>query len=122
MRELGTGKSRLETLRELGIQGRIAPNLPVADGIQAVRRLLPNCRFDRARCGKGIEALRLYRRDFDPRGEEYRLKPVHDWTSHYADAFRMFAVGYQAAHPDATRRIRRDTQVGCLRGLGWIGR
>ncbi|WP_114950883.1 terminase large subunit domain-containing protein [Sphingosinicella terrae] len=113
VRELGTGKSRIETLRELGIHATICPNLPVEDGIQAVRQLLPRCWFDRTRCARGIEALRMYRRDYDERRQEYGLRPVHDWTSHYADAFRYFAVGYRPL-PASAYRPRRKMR------LGWI--
>ena len=89
----------MERLAELGIGATIAPNLPVADGIQAVRSLLPRCWFDRTRCARGLEALRMYRRDYDEKGQEYRVRPVHDWTSHYADAFRYFAVGWRPRVP-----------------------
>jgi phage terminase large subunit len=88
VRELGTGETRIETLAGLGFQATLCPNLPVEDGIQAARRLLPRCWFDQARCARGLEALRMYRRDYDERREEFRVKPVHDWTNHYADAFR----------------------------------
>ena len=46
VRELGTGKSRLEVLRESGLDVRVLPRLSVDDGIQAVRRLLPRCWFN----------------------------------------------------------------------------
>ena len=59
---------------------------------------------------EGLEALSLYRRDYDERREEYRVKPAHDWTSHYADAFRYFAVGYRPPHPSSYRRIKRDNR------------
>lgn len=94
VRELGTGKSRKEVLHELGVKVTVVPNIPVADGIQAVRMLLPTCWFD-AKCKDGIEALRMYRRDYDDKRQEFRAAPYHDWTSHYADAFRMFAVGHR---------------------------
>jgi phage terminase large subunit len=95
VRELGTGKSRKEVLEDLGIRVTVCPNLPVADGIQAVRMLLPTCWFDKVKCKEGIEALRMYRRDYDDKRQEFKPHPLHDWTSHYADAFRYFAVGHQ---------------------------
>lgn len=96
VRELGTGKSRLEVLGGLGVNNvMVCPNIPVADGIQAVRMLLPMCWFDREKCKDGIEALRMYRRDYDEKRQEFRVAPLHDWTSHYADAFRYYAVGHQ---------------------------
>ena len=95
VRELGTGKSRKEVLEGLGIRVTVCPNIPIADGIQAVRMLLPMCWFDKTKCKDGIEALRMYRRDYDEKRQEFRQAPLHDWTSHYADAFRYFAVAHQ---------------------------
>jgi hypothetical protein len=95
VRELGTGKSRKEVLEGLGIRVTVCPNIPVADGIQAVRMMLATCWFDKAKCKDGFEALRMYRRDFDEKRQEFRVNPLHDWTSHYADAFRYFAVGHR---------------------------
>jgi phage terminase large subunit len=77
----------------------------VEDGIQAARRLLPRCWFDKKRCAKGLEALRLYRRDYDEKREEFRVKPVHDWTSHHADAFPLFRGGVSAA---ASEQLSED--------------
>lgn len=95
VRELGTGKSRKEVLAGLGITATVCPNIPVADGIQAVRMLLATCWFDAVKCKGGVEALRMYRREYDEKRQEFRLNPLHDWTSHYADAFRYFAVGHR---------------------------
>lgn len=97
VRELTTGKSRREVLQSLGIDTRICPNVPIMDGIQAVRMLLPTCWFDKTKCKDGIEALRMYRREWDDKRQEFRLNALHDWTSHYADAFRYFAVGHTEA-------------------------
>jgi len=49
--------------------------------------------FDRERCKVGLEALRQYHRAYNERTRAFRASPVHDWTSHAADAFRYFAVG-----------------------------
>lgn len=95
VRELGTGKSRKEVLSGLGINVTVCPNIPIADGIQAVRMLLPTCWFDKIKCKDGIEALRMYRREYDDKRQEFRTNPLHDWTSHYADAFRYFAVAHR---------------------------
>ena len=92
---MGTGKSRKEVLEGLGVRVTVCPNIPVADGIQAVRMLLPMCWFDKTKCKDGIEALRMYRRDYDEKRQEFRQAPLHDWTSHYADAFRYFAVAHR---------------------------
>lgn len=95
VRELGSGKTRVETLGNLGLQNiTIAPNLMLDDGIQAVRSSLATSWFDEEKCARGIESLRQYQRDFDEKGKTWRGRPKHDWTSHGADSFRYMVVGY----------------------------
>lgn len=94
VKELTTGKSRLEVLRNLGLNNiHIAPMLGIEDGIQQVRTLIPNCYFDEEKCERGLDALMQYHREWDDVGKAWRGRPKHDWTSHAADAFRYLAVG-----------------------------
>lgn len=93
VKELTTGKSRQEVLERLGIKVTICPRLAIEDGIQQVRQILGQAWFDRGKCDRGIEALKLYRSEFDEKGKVFRPKPLHDWTSHFADAMRYCAVG-----------------------------
>ena len=103
VRELGTGKSRYETAQALGIKPlTICPSLPVDDGINAVRSILSRCYFDKKKTQQGMDALRSYHKEYDDKRKEYKNKPYHDWTSHGADAFRMFAVGYKQKGPVKT--------------------
>ena len=96
VRELGSGKSRLEILNSLGIQNiTIAPDVRLDDGIQATRLSLENTWFDAKKCARGIEALKQYRVDWDEKGKTWRGRPLHDWTSHSADAFRYLSVGFK---------------------------
>lgn len=97
VRELGSGKSRMEVLDSLGARPiTVAPQLMVDDGIQAVRSMLTNCWFDAERCERGIDALRQYHREYDDNGKVWRSRPSHDWASHGSDAFRYLAVGHRA--------------------------
>lgn len=92
-KELGTGKSRLEVLESLGLKNlTIAPMHRVEDGINAVRTIIPRCYFDAKRCARGIDALKLYRAEYDDKLQALKPRPVHDWTSHAADAFRYLAM------------------------------
>ncbi len=101
-RELGSGRSRQDLAETLGLRPiRIVPAAPVADGIQAVRSLLPRCWFDADACAKGLEALRHYARDWDDRTQTFRERPRHDWASHAADAFRIGATGLERPHHGA---------------------
>lgn len=92
VRELGTGKSRLEIAQSLGINFRIVPQVTMEDGIHAGRLLLQRAWFDAEKCAKGIEALTHYRRDYNTRLQEFIAAPRHDWASHCADAWRYLSL------------------------------
>lgn len=91
--QLTTGTSVKETLSSLGVQATIVPQQPVHDGINAARMLLPRCFFDEEKCARGLEVLRNYRREWDEKRKVFHDKPLHDWASHGADAFRYLAMG-----------------------------
>ncbi len=110
VRELGTGLSRVETLRQLGVSPRVLRPDKIEDGINAARILLPLCRFDAGNCARGIEALRQYRREYDERLKAFRGRPLHDWTSHAADAFRYLAMGLRRDEAVAMRPIRYESR------------
>ena len=114
-RELGTGRSRVEMLQGLGFSVRIAPRIGVADGIEAVRRLLPRTWIDAGRCETGLRALRDYREKADPK-RRIALGPLHDWTSHAADALRYLMTAYD--EPEAERKARA---AGRGQTQGWMG-
>lgn len=92
-REMSTAKTRKETLESINLRPvRPGSRLPVQDGINAVRNLLPRCVFDEKRCEKGLNALREYRVEYDEKSKSPRKTPLHNWASHPADAFRELAV------------------------------
>jgi phage terminase large subunit len=92
-KELGTGKSRLEVLESLGLKNlTVAVMHRVEDGINAARTIIPRCWFDAKKCNRGIDALKLYRSEYDEKLMALKPRPVHDWTSHAADAFRYLAM------------------------------
>ena len=95
IRELGSGKSRLETAFSLGIRFKVVPKMKIADGINAARLLIPKCYFDRDNCATGIEMLKQYRQEWDEKRKIFRDQPRHDFTSHAADAFRYLAIGLE---------------------------
>lgn len=97
VKELGTGRSRLETARSLGITFQVLPKLRVEDGIEAARNIFPRCWFDKTKCARGLDALASYRKEWDEKRQEFKNHPYHDWASHGADAFRYFAIGHRDA-------------------------
>ncbi len=79
------------------------------DGINAVRLFLPRCWFDARSCARGIDALKLYRSEFDDKLQALRPAPIHDWTSHAADAFRYLAMTLDRRVPSGFyRRIEYE--------------
>jgi hypothetical protein len=91
-RELTSGKSRLEISRDLGIAFRVVENLPLMDGINALRTIFGRMRIDRTKGGRLIQSLTGYHRDYDDKRRTYSDKPVHDWSSHLSDAARYLAI------------------------------
>jgi hypothetical protein len=111
VRDLGTGKTRIETLRTLGLKGiETLSRTGVDDGINAVRNLLPMCWFDALNCHRGIECLREYRREWDEKLSVFKTKPLHNEYSHAADGFRYLALGIDRERPliEPNRAARAD--------------
>lgn len=92
VRELGTGLSRLERARQLGIKFITAPNLSLEDGIEAVRATLPKMWFDEKKAAPILKALDNYRKEYDSKRKVYKDHPLHDEHSHYADAVRYMCL------------------------------
>lgn len=110
-----TGKSRAETMENLNFTVRVLPVMPVADGIDAVKRTIPMCWFDSAKCSTGLTALKNYREDWD---ESLRRSngPLKDWTNHAADSFRYTVIAYDT--PADERKPRRQMHG---HAQGWMG-
>jgi phage terminase large subunit len=103
VRELSTGRTRVETMRQLGLNPILAPDASLQDGINAVRRTLPLCVFH-PRCeDAGIAALEQYRREWDDEKKCFRASPLHDWCSDRVDSFRYLALSWKPAPPRVVR-------------------
>lgn len=107
VREMGTGKSRLEMLEEAGLEIKIAPRMSLDDGIQAVRRMLPRCWFNMPKVETGLNCLRNYRRDYDEKRKIFYERPLHDWSSHGSDSFRYLALGLDEGHSTWDKPINK---------------
>lgn len=102
VKELGSGKSRLETAKELGITFQTifendkiksaVPNLSIQDGIEALRNRLMTLHIDEKKCERVIKALKNYHKDYDEVNKVYRNNPKHDWSSHASDMMRYWAI------------------------------
>ena len=124
VRELGTGKSRLEVAAGFGLRFEVTPRVTggaseVEDGIHAARLLWSRCWFDERKTRPLVEALQHYRRDYNSRLGEFRATPVHDWSSHAADAFRGLAVRHRLPKPVRSEPFSIDTMVA-PRTWSWV--
>jgi phage terminase large subunit len=122
VKELGSGRSRIETLTGHGLRPiRTLDADSVADGINAVRMVLPKCWFDLGKCAAGIKALRHYRREWNESAQTWRASPVHDFASHGSDAMRYLAMGHREAQakPAAQTAKRAVREPG--RNAAWMG-
>lgn len=94
MREWGAGaRSRVQSLMKIGVKPihKGAQNGP-AERIAATRSLLPLVRFHRTpRVDQGLKRLRRYRRRWNDHMQTYQ-GPLHDESSHGADAFGEYAI------------------------------
>lgn len=120
VRELGTGKSRYETAKELGLTFETirdgehiksaVPMLPRQDGIDATRQKLGTLYIDQTKCSRVVKALKNYHKDYDEVNKVYRNNPKHDWSSHCADMMRGWATtpDYQGNTDDDFEEMTTD--------------
>jgi len=95
IRELMSGKKRIDTARDMGIVFRLVDRTTnLADSIETTRKLIARCFFDENRCENGISALVSYHRVYDEKNQIYKDEPVHDWASNGADGFRQMAQAW----------------------------
>ena len=119
VRELGTGRSRLEVAASLGVRFEIAPNMPLKDGIDAVRMVLNRCWFDKRKTDLGRDALKQYQEKVDEK-RGISLGPLHNWASHASDAFRYGVVTME--EPTISKRQEdNERNQGYTQGAGgWM--
>jgi len=107
VREWSSGKTRYQTAVRLGLNPvHVLPKIPhLMDGINGTRQFLARAHWvltpeivGTFRSPGLLDRIKSYRREFDETTKTWGLKPVHDWTSHGADAIRYLAQGW---HLDA---------------------
>lgn len=111
----GDAKSRLDIAKEgyeidgeiYSVRFEVVESIGVMDGIEQTREILKYCEFDETKCEEGISHIENYRKEWDDKKGCWKDKPLHDHTSHGADAFRMFGVAMNKRERKVkTRRIR----------------
>jgi len=96
VREMGSGRSRRETARKLGIEFQVVKKVAYKEeAIEAARNIFALCWFDAKRCARGIDALENFKKEYDDKRKVFLNQPVHDWAMHGADAFMTLACSHR---------------------------
>jgi phage terminase large subunit len=114
---LASERTIAQQARAAGYKVRITPKSSIVDGINAARTVFSSCWFDNDKCADGLQCLRNYRYEVDPDTQQYSTKPLHDWASHGADAFRYFAVALR--EPKKPKKPKSDDQHH-MGSHGWM--
>lgn len=93
VRELGHGaQTRWQSAKDLGIKFEIVPNIAIIEGIEMTRNLFSRLWIDDKRCKYFLKCVENYHKVYNEKFNVYSDRPVHDWSSHFCDAFRMLGV------------------------------
>jgi hypothetical protein len=111
-REFGTGLTRIEQAREIGLKFNVVAKLTVDEGIEMARSVFPKVWFDAKYCKFGLSALENYRKKYNEKTKAYDKKPLHDWSSNGSDAFRYMAVSYKTLTTLERRRENKNKRLG----------
>jgi phage terminase large subunit len=116
---LGMDGSIRDQLKKMGISCEVLPQATIESGINLGRALIKESWFDDAKCKEGLAALRRYKYEYDEVRKVFSKQPLHDWTSHPADAFRYLAMAFQKYHPDQpAQEENREVSYGAG---AWMG-
>lgn len=102
IKEWGSGITRIEKAKELGINFTLSDDISIPDGIEAVRTNFGRMRIDEENCVELIKALENYRQEYDIKKKVYKQRPLHDWSSHYCDAMRYLCVSLPKTRDELT--------------------
>lgn len=103
VREFGSGITRIEKARELGIKFKISDQYDISDGIEAVRSLFSKTWIDEKKCEPLLKALENYRQEYDHKKRIYKPRPLHNWASHMCDAMRYLAISLPKTRDGTTK-------------------
>lgn len=94
------GRSTGDLLADEGISLQVWPAVAQHAQIEAARATLEASWFDAGRCAEGLHALRSYHFPWDDKLMRLKDEPLHDWSSHPADAYEIAAQAWRPQrHP-----------------------
>lgn len=110
--------SRWEVAQGLGVEFKIVPNISIQDGIEAGRRFFKRLYVDKIKCAEFLDAIPQYTRVYDEDNKIFKDKPLHDWTSHYADEHRYASLVWnQFNNEQEGQNIQRVSEARSNKGM-----
>lgn len=97
---LALGMTLRKFASQMGLKFSVVPKTSVDYGIAQARALESRLYFDEKKCSILIGLLESYRKKYNDKLNAYSDSPLHDYTSHAADAFRYMAVAIQTSGGD----------------------
>ena len=115
---MGTGLTKLEILRNLGMNVKVGPKLSIDDGINAGRVMLDKCKIDQYQCEELIEELTTYRYTIIKKNGKASKFPEHNDA---ADAFRYCAISLKEMQPKKPLNMNAYRPLPMPQGPGaWL--
>ena len=113
--ELGSGLTRLEMARNLGIKLVVLPKISIDDGIELAKLTFNKLWIDES-LTKLIKSLESYRRKFDSEKNRYDDRPFHDEHSDRADSYRYMCMALsrvrEGLSPESLDKMYHESMMG----------
>lgn len=91
-KEESTGKRRIDTASELGINFEVVPMVAVDDGINKGKLFWGRLWVNNDKCGGWLDNVSQYRQKWNEERNMFENTPLHDFSSHSADVHRYAAI------------------------------
>lgn len=91
-----TGLSYDEQFQQQGFKTKVLKMTPdVARDINITRQFIKMLWINKRKCGRLVDCLINYHREWDTTAKVFKASPKHDWASHGADACRAAAIAHK---------------------------
>jgi len=119
-RGIESARTPQELYYEQGIKVNILPRMSnIQSGIDDVRPMLAIAYIDEQKCKFLIKCLENYHKKYNEKTESYSDTPMHDYTSHCADAIRYmaqarisFGKGPGSMTPEKLQQLKSNAGYG----------
>ena len=117
VREQGSGLTRREMYKQLGVNFSEVYKLDLLDGIECAKMSFGKIWIDEVKCKDLIRDISNYRQEWDAEKKRYKPIPLHDDYSHAADAFRYMCVAlkkasFEGSTPEQLERRYQEAMYG----------